>query len=491
MNVLKNVLHWFDVFVIFYFVALNSGYLFLIALAGFDVGKTVRRVDFAGYDSIFGNPLTPGVTVLVPAFNEEPTIVETVRGLLGLRFPEFEVIVIDDGSTDNTFGRMQEEFDLVQIERVIPEDVPTIAPVNAVYAPRDGQQLLVIRKDNVGRRSDPMNVGINAASFPLVCMIDADSLLDESALLRVVKPFVDDPVNTVGSGGVIRAANGSEVASGRILDPRMPKGWVARIQVVEYLRSFLLGRTAWGRMSGLLILSGAFAMFRRDALVEVGGLDLHCLGEDAELVARLHHSMRKAKRGYRFVFVSEPVCWTEVPDTLKVLGRQRRRWSRGLAEVLWKHRSMMGNPKYGFIGMVVLPYYLVFELLGAVVELTGVFAVILGLIVGVVDVQFAAIFAVTAIGYGILLSFSALTVEEFSFHRYAAWKDLGAGLGAALLENVGFRQLHAWWRVRGLFNAITSTSKEWEDMPRSGYDEADVAGNAAALVAAGAGGAAR
>jgi hypothetical protein len=185
------------------------------------------------------------------------------------------------------------------------------------------------------------------------------------------------------------------------------------------------------------------------------------------------------------------VCWTEVPDTLKVLGRQRRRWSRGLAEVLWKHRSMMGNPKYGFIGMVVLPYYLVFELLGAVVELTGIFAVALGLIVGVVDVHFALIFALAALGYGILLSFAALTVEEFSFHRYAAWKDLGAGLCASILENVGFRQLHAYWRVRGLFNAITSTSKEWEDMPRSGFDEADVAGNAAALVAAGAGGAAR
>jgi cellulose synthase/poly-beta-1,6-N-acetylglucosamine synthase-like glycosyltransferase len=322
-------------------------------------------------------------------------------------------------------------------------------------------------------------------------MIDADSLLDESALLRVVKPFVDDPARTIGSGGVIRAANGSEVASGRIIEPKMPKGWVARIQIVEYLRSFLLGRTAWGRMSGLLILSGAFAMFRRDALVEVGGLDLHCLGEDAELVARMHHVMRKNKRDYRFEFVSEPVCWTEVPDNLKVLGRQRRRWSRGLAEVLWKHRTMMGNPKYGFIGMVVLPYYLVFELLGAVVELTGVFAVILGLFLGVVDIKFAAIFALAAIGYGLLLSFSALTVEEFSFHRYSAWKDLGSGLAASVLENVGFRQMHAWWRVRGLFHAITSTSKEWEDMPRSGFDEADVAGNAAALVAAGAGAAAR
>jgi cellulose synthase/poly-beta-1,6-N-acetylglucosamine synthase-like glycosyltransferase len=319
-------------------------------------------------------------------------------------------------------------------------------------------------------------------------MIDADSLLDESALLRVVKPFVDDPIHTVGTGGVIRAANGSDVASGRIIVPRMPKGWVARIQIVEYLRSFLLGRTAWARMSGLLIISGAFGMFRRDAIVEVGGLDLHCLGEDAELVARLHHQLRKERRDYRFVFVSEPVCWTEVPDTLEVLGRQRRRWSRGLAEVLWKHRSMMGNPRYGFIGMVVMPYYLVFELLGAVVELLGVFAVGLGLVLGVVDVQFAAIFALAAVGYGILLSFAAITVEEFSFHRYSSWRDLGAGLGASLLENVGFRQLHAWWRVRGLFAAISGSGKKWEEMPRSGFDEDDVAGTAAAIVATGAAG---
>jgi cellulose synthase/poly-beta-1,6-N-acetylglucosamine synthase-like glycosyltransferase len=243
-------------------------------------------------------------------------------------------------------------------------------------------------------------------------------------------------------------------------------------------------------MSGLLIISGAFGMFRRDVLLEVGGLDLHCLGEDAELVARLHHKLRKAKRDYRFVFVSEPVCWTEVPDTLKVLGRQRRRWSRGLAEVLWKHRTMMGNPKYGFIGMVVLPYYLVFELLGAVVELLGVFAVGLGLVLGVVDVRFAVIFALAALGYGILLSFAAITVEEFSFHRYSSWRDLGAGLAASLLENVGFRQLHAWWRVRGLFAALTNSSKKWEEMPRTGFDEDDVAATAAALVATGAAGAA-
>ena len=216
----------------------------LLGLAAVDVTRTVRRLDVAGYDDIFANPLTPGVSVLVPAYNEEKMIVESVRGLLSLRYPEYEVVVIDDGSTDATFARLEEAFDLVEVERVVSPDVPTVGAVRSTYVPSGADPLVVVRKDNAGRRSDPLNAGINVARYPLVCMIDADSLLDEGALLRVVKPFVDDPIRTVGAGGVIRAANGSDVSRGRVVNPRMPSGWIARVQIVEYLRSFLIGRTA-------------------------------------------------------------------------------------------------------------------------------------------------------------------------------------------------------------------------------------------------------
>ena len=473
IDVLKDALLGFDWFILGYFLALNGGYLLLIALAVFAIARNRRRRPFAGHDDVFANPLTPGVSVVVPAYNEELCIVESVRAMLGLRYPQLEVIVVDDGSTDGTFELLRAAYDLVPVERVIPDRVPTLGAVLSVHAPRHGEPLVVVRKENTGRRSDPLNVGINTSRQPLVCIVDADSMLDEGSLLRVVKPFVDDPARVVGSGGVIRAINGSVVDRGRIEALRMPRTWLPRIQVVEYLRSFLLGRTGWSAMDSLLIISGAFGVFRRDVLEEVGGLDLNTIGEDAELVARIHHTMRAAGRDYRVVFVAEPVCWTEVPDTLKVLARQRRRWSRGLAEVLWKHRAMIGNPRYGRIGMLVMPYYLLFELLGPVVELVGLAAVGTSAALGVVNLTFALLFAAAAFGLGLLLSVAALAIEEFSFQRYSRWRDLGAGLAAALVEHVGYRQIHAFWRLQGLISALRGGTAAWGVMPRTGFGSSE------------------
>ena len=468
-HLVRPALAGFDWFVLVYFVALNSLYLLLVSIASIDVARTLRRLTFAGHDDLFANPFTPGIAVLVPAYNEELVIVESVRALLSLRYPEFEVIVVDDGSTDATFERLESAFDLVETDRMIPPNVPAIGRVISIHAARAGEPLVVIRKENAGRRSDPLNVGLNAARHPLVCMVDADSILDHDALLRVVKPFVDDPERTVATGGVIRAVNGSVVERGRVIEPRMPAGWLARIQVLEYLRSFLLGRTGWSRLGGLLIISGAFGLFRRDLVLEIGGLDLDCIGEDAELVARLHRHLRRQGRRYRIVFVAEPVSWTEVPPTYATLARQRRRWSLGLAQVLRKHRAMIGNPRYGRIGLVVLPYYLVFELLGPVVELFGVAAVVAGLFLGVVNLHFAVLFALFAVGYGVFLSTAAVTVEEFSFHRYHRWRDLGVAVAAAILENLGYRQLHAFWRIRGLIDATKRRHIDWGTMTRAGF----------------------
>jgi cellulose synthase/poly-beta-1,6-N-acetylglucosamine synthase-like glycosyltransferase len=253
------------------------------------------------------------------------------------------------------------------------------------------------------------------------------------------------------------------------VDATMPRGWIERVQVLEYLRSFLLGRTGWSRLGGLLIISGAFGVFRRDVVVEVGGLDLTTLGEDAELVARIHHHLRKQKRDYRITFVAEPVCWTEVPHSRKVLARQRARWSQGLAEVLWRHRAMIGNPRYGRVGLMVLPYYLLFELLGPVVELFGVLVVIAAFCLGLTNLTFVLLFAGVAFGYGAFVSISALAVEEFSFHRYRRWRDLFVAVGAVLIENVGYRQLHAWWRLKGLWRALLRRETSWGVMTRTGF----------------------
>jgi cellulose synthase/poly-beta-1,6-N-acetylglucosamine synthase-like glycosyltransferase len=310
-----DLLHDFDVAVLWYFVALNLSYLVLIGIATVEIGRASRRAGFGVLDDIFTNPLTPPVSIIVPAHNEEAVIVESIRAMLALRYSELEVIVVDDGSTDGTFERIRAAFPLQKMERVIPHQVPTIGEIGAIYAATSGDPLVVVRKASVGLRADAVNAGLDVARYPLVCMVDADSILEENALLSVVRPFVDDPSRVVAAGGLIRVANGTAVYRGHVEDARHSRRWLPRIQSVEYVRSFLLGRIGWSRLGSLLIISGAFGLFRRDIVLEVGGLDPKSLGEDAELVTTIHEHLRRSKRDYRVVFLPDPVCWTEVPES--------------------------------------------------------------------------------------------------------------------------------------------------------------------------------
>jgi cellulose synthase/poly-beta-1,6-N-acetylglucosamine synthase-like glycosyltransferase len=457
-----------------YFVALNSSYLVLIGLAGMEFARHLRRQPFAGGDDMFRSPLTLPVSLIVPAYNEGAGIVAAVQAMTALRYPRYEIVVVDDGSTDDTFERLRGQFDLVEVPRVVPGEVPYRSQVLSVHVARDHPETLtVVRKTN-GGKSDALNVGINLSRHPLVCMVDADSVLDPDALLAVAKPFGDDPLRVAACGGVVRIANGCTVVGGRVVDVRMPRRWLLRIQVVEYLRAFLMGRTGWSRLGGLVVISGAFGIFRRDLVVRVGGMAYDTIGEDAELVVRLHHHLRERGEDYRVIFVAEPVSWSEAPASLRVLGRQRRRWHRGIAEILRKHRGMIVNPRYGRIGLIALPYYVVFELFAPFIELAALVLVPLGLWADAVDLEFAWRFALVAYGYGLLVSLVALVIEEVSFHRYPRWSDLWRGVLAAVLENFGYRQVLAVWQVAGAASAWRGRQAVWGSMQRQGFDSPPV-----------------
>jgi cellulose synthase/poly-beta-1,6-N-acetylglucosamine synthase-like glycosyltransferase len=457
-----------------YFVALNSSYLVLIGLAGMEFARHLRRQPFAGGDDMFRSPLTLPVSLIVPAYNEGAGIVAAVQAMTALRYPRYEIVVVDDGSTDDTFERLREQFDLVEVPRVVPGEVPYRSQVLSVHVARDHPETLtVVRKTN-GGKSDALNVGINLSRHPLVCMVDADSVLDPDALLAVAKPFGDDPLRVAACGGVVRIANGCTVVGGRVVDVRMPRRWLLRIQVVEYLRAFLMGRTGWSRLGGLVVISGAFGIFRRDLVVRVGGMAYDTIGEDAELVVRLHHHLRERGEDYRVIFVAEPVSWSEAPASLRVLGRQRRRWHRGIAEILRKHRGMIVNPRYGRIGLIALPYYVVFELFAPFIELAALVLVPLGLWADAVDLEFAWRFALVAYGYGLLVSLVALVIEEVSFYRYPRWSDLWRGVLAAVLENFGYRQVLAVWQVAGAASAWRGRQAVWGSMQRQGFDSPPV-----------------
>lgn len=459
-----------DTPVLVYFVLINTSYLVLMLFAAQDFIHHLRRSGHSSRAETVASRLIPGVSLVVPAYNEEAGIVPAVQSMLSLRHPRHEIVVVDDGSTDGTFAALCRQFDLVGIDRDIPRDIQVDAEIIGVYVPEDGRtRLTVVRKENSGK-TDAVNTGINAATEPLVAVVDADSILDPDALLAVAAPFAEDPIRTVATGGVIRAANGCTVVDGRVTQVDMPGSWLARIQVVEYLRAFLLGRSGWSRLKGLILISGAFGMFRRDVLVDIGGLDRGSLGEDFELVMRLHQVMRREGRDYRITFVSEPIAWTEVPVTLKVLRAQRRRWHRGLWEVLWSYRSMTFNPRHGRIGLLVLPWFWAFELLAPVLELGGLVLLALGLWCGVVDHTYAALFMAVAYGYAILVNVAALTIEELTFHKYPRWRHFVTALGASVVENIGYRQLTAVWRCEGLWNGLRRSRQQWGDVARTGFD---------------------
>ncbi len=453
-----------------YFLIVNTSLLVLIGLAAWEFRRQNRRKGYAGREETVSSQLAEGVSVVIPSYNEEVVIVASVQAALSLLYPCHEVIVVDDGSTDAMFEQLRTAFDLVPVRREVPSDLTTRGTIVDVHVPRDGRtRLVVVRKENSGR-SDSINVGINAAVEPLIVFIDADSILDPDALIVVTKPFADDPTRVVATGGVVRAVNGCKVVEGRIVAVNLAKPWIVRIQVIEYLRSFLLGRMGWSRFAALILISGAFGMFRRDVLVEVGGLDPDSIGEDFELVMRIHSHMIENRRDYRVQFVGEPVSWTEVPVTAKVLRSQRKRWHRGLWETLWKYRRMLFNPRYGRVGLVSIPYYWAFELFAPLVELVGLALVVLGFALGVVNTQYALIFLAVAYGYAILVSLVAMVVEELTVHKYTRWRDLGAILLASVLENVGYRQATAWWRLEGWWASLRGKKQVWGTMTRQGFD---------------------
>ncbi|HEX2559463.1 glycosyltransferase [Phenylobacterium sp.] len=411
----------------------------------------------------------PPITLMAPAYNEAMTIVESVRSLLSLQYPAFEVLVVNDGSKDDTLKVLIEAFELEPVQRHYHLTAPC-KPIRGVYAGARQPRLVVVDKEN-GGKADALNAALNLARTPIVCSMDADSLLEPDALLRAVRPFVEDPERTVAVGGTVRIANGCKVMYGRVLEVGVPRNLLALMQTVEYLRAFLMARLAWSRIGALLVISGAFGLFRRQAVLDVGGYSLGTVGEDMELVVKLHKHYRRLGRPYSIGYVAEPVCWTEAPESLAVLGRQRSRWHRGALETFFKHRDMLFSPRYGRVGALGFGNILLVDVIGPVVEVLGYLLIPLFWAMGLLSLDYLLALLGLTFGFGVAVSVASLALEEAELRRFPRSRDLLILLGAAVLENFGYRQLNNFWRIRGLWQFLRK-SESWGAMTRKGFARA-------------------
>ena len=454
-----------DLIVLWYTFSVNSFFFLLLMLA---VPQLFAHWRFAS-DDVVSRSLTssaaPRVSIIVPAYNEAVSIVDSLRSLLTLRYPYYEVVLINDGSKDDTLQRLISAYDLYEVPPAVMRRLRT-KRVKAYYRSRTWTKLLVVDKEN-GGKADSLNVALDASRFPFVLACDADTLIEPDALLRLTRPFLFDR-KIAAVGGTIRVVNSCTVKDGRVTDARVDSRWLPGIQTVEYLRAFLFGRLGWNLLGGNLNISGAFGLFRRDFLTEILGYATSTVTEDFEVSVRLQRYLKERHANAEVTFIPDPVAWTEVPTSVAVLGRQRERWHRGLIATLVTHRHVIFNPRYGATGMIAMPYYVFAEMLAPLVEAIGLVLTVFGTVFGFLAPAYAVAFFLVTYLYGTALSLAAILMEESSFHRYRRPMDSLRLAWFAFIEPLGYRQMTVWFRLKAFVRYLRG-DHSWGKMQREGF----------------------
>ncbi|RAI97567.1 cellulose synthase/poly-beta-1,6-N-acetylglucosamine synthase-like glycosyltransferase [Chitinophaga skermanii] len=471
MSIAEFFIYLFAFGIFLYSVTLVSFYI----LIGFNsIGATrkyLHKNDFTDYRILAASPHAPTVSILAPAYNEGATIVDNVRSLLSLYYNRLELVVINDGSKDDSLQRLIDAYELEKVDFYVNSRIPT-KEVRGVYKTKHPayNKLVVVDKEN-GGKADALNVGINIASNDYIICIDADCILEQDAILKMVKPFMEEQdAKVIASGGVIRIANSCEVTDGRITKVQLPENYWACMQALEYIRAFLLGRMAWARLDGLLLISGAFGAFDKEIAIQCGGYNVHTVGEDMELVVRMRRYMCELGVPYKVTYIPDPLCWTEAPDSAKILMRQRNRWTRGTIETLRLHKTMFLNPRYDLLGVVSYPYWFFFEMMAPLVEFIGLVVFFIMVFMGMINWHMFIIFLVFIILFGYVNSIFAIYMEVTSYNQYNKRKEIRRLVLAALSEPFLFHPFVVWSAIRGYIDYFRK-SKNWGEMTRKGFSK--------------------
>lgn len=444
-------------------------YLTMMVYSAIALRRYLRKNSFVDYNSIITSPLVPSISVIVPAFNEGVNIVDNIRTLLSLYYSKYDIIVVNDGSTDDTLEKIIEAYELEKVNYYFDYRLQC-QRIRGVYKSRNRsyKRLIVVDKLN-GGKSDALNSGLNVAKNDLFVCVDADSIMESDTLIKLVKPFLEDKDKMlIAAGGVISIANSCEITGGKITKVNLPKKWLARAQVMEYTRAFLLGRIAWSELDGLLVISGALGMFKREIVIKAGGYSTKTVGEDMELVVRIRRYMADQKIPYKVEYIPDPLCWTEVPSTLKSLARQRSRWTRGTMETLYTHRKLFLNMKYGKLGLLGYPYWLFFEWLAPIIEFIGFLIFGTLAVLGRLNVSFFLLLLGFVYFFAVSLSIWAILFEEITFHKYKRRRDVLRLLLTAFLEPLFFHPVILLMNIKGNIDKLIKKSS-WGIQEREGF----------------------
>lgn len=465
----------FNYLLIYYSIAINLIYLALLFFSYISANKQNRLWGLKSITMLFKKKILPSISIIAPAYNESKTIIESANSLLNLRYPDYELIIVNDGSKDNTLEVLINGFELTRVNYLYSQRIETKA-VRGVYVNRSIPKLVVVDKEN-GGKADSLNVGINTSNKEYFCGIDADSLLEDDALLKLVALTIDEETDMPALGGNICTINGCSVERGVITEVRVPKSRLARLQTIEYNRAFMAGRLGWAYLKSLLIISGAFGLFKKERVIEAGGYltssgkyQKDTVGEDMELVVRLSRLMHEKRQNFQIGYAFNANCWTEVPEDIKSLKSQRLRWHRGLIDILSFHKGMLFNPRYGRTGTVALPYFLIFEVIGPLIEIQGYAMIVLAYFLGILSLHIALLLFISTILAGLLISVSSLLIAEKDV-KYLRYRDIAVLIVYAVLENFGPRQMFSLWRVGG-FISMLKNSQGWGKLERKGFTAA-------------------
>jgi len=470
MNITDAVFQFFSSGILIYSVSLLLFYLLIVVYSIAEIKLYIRKSSFTDYNLLASSVYAPSVSLLAPAYNEAANIIENVRSLLAVHYNNIELIVINDGSKDDSLQKLIEAYQLVKVPFLVNEKIKT-KPIRGIYKSRNSlyHKLIVVDKVN-GGKADALNTGINVASNKYLVCIDVDCILEQDAMLKLIKPFLEETnKQVIATGGVIRIANSCEVVNGKLVKVHLPKQLLPRMQTLEYIRAFLLGRMAWSRMNGLLIISGAFGAFDREIAIKAGGYNHATVGEDMELIVRMRRYMHENKIPYKVSFIPDPLCWTEAPASYKILGRQRNRWTRGTIETLQIHKKMFFNRRFGILGILSYPYWVFYELLAPLIEFSGFVGLTIFAMAGYISWPFFLLLLAFILSFGFLYSVFAILIEVLTFNQYKRRTDIFKLILIAFAEPLFFHPFVVWSAVRGNLDFIRK-KKSWGEMTRQGFN---------------------